>query len=199
MVIFCYDEIKVMLPVEVAWRKLIKRKDTMPSKNQIKKQKTGFTIIEVVLVLAIAGLIFLMVFVALPALQRSQRDTQRRQDYGDLLASMTSYLTNNNNSLPANDTTGNSLPANQYINSTGNGPSGSAYKIFVTECSSNNGTVCKDAEIKMNSNATNTTEGTVRVVKKSTCVNGKPTKVDSTRAFAIYASLETGTYCSSSN
>ncbi|MBP6924997.1 type II secretion system protein [Candidatus Saccharibacteria bacterium] len=33
--------------------------------NQTKK---GFTIIEVVLVLAIAGLIFLMVFIALPAL-----------------------------------------------------------------------------------------------------------------------------------
>ena len=42
-------------------------------------QAEGFTIIEVVLVLAIAGLIFLMVFVALPALQRSQRDTQRKK------------------------------------------------------------------------------------------------------------------------
>ena len=36
--------------------------------------RNGFTIIEVVLVLAIAGLIFLMVFLALPALQRSQRN-----------------------------------------------------------------------------------------------------------------------------
>jgi len=44
------------------------------------KNKQGFTIIEVVLVLAIAGLIFLMVFIALPALQRGQRDTERRQD-----------------------------------------------------------------------------------------------------------------------
>ena len=31
------------------------------------------------LVLAIAGLIFLMVFVALPALQRTQRDAQRKR------------------------------------------------------------------------------------------------------------------------
>ena len=44
------------------------------------KTKKGFTIIEVVLVLAIAGLIFLMVFLALPNLQRSQKDTQRRDD-----------------------------------------------------------------------------------------------------------------------
>jgi hypothetical protein cdiviTM7_02704 len=42
-----------------------------------KFQKNGFTIIEVVLVLAVAGLIFLMVFLALPALQRSQRDTRK--------------------------------------------------------------------------------------------------------------------------
>lgn len=40
------------------------------NKNQ-NLTKKGFTIIEVVLVLAIAGLIFLMVFLALPALQRS--------------------------------------------------------------------------------------------------------------------------------
>ena len=43
------------------------------TKQQIKDR--GFTIIEVVLVLAIAALIFLMVFIALPALQASQRDT----------------------------------------------------------------------------------------------------------------------------
>jgi prepilin-type N-terminal cleavage/methylation domain-containing protein len=40
------------------------------------ENKKGFTIIEVVLVLAIAALIFLMVFSALPALQRNQRDTR---------------------------------------------------------------------------------------------------------------------------
>ena len=37
-------------------------------KTPNKQTKKGFTIIEVVLVLAIAGLIFLMVFIALPAL-----------------------------------------------------------------------------------------------------------------------------------
>lgn len=61
----------------------------------------GFTIIEVVLVLAIAGLIFLMVFIALPALQRSQRDTQRRQDLGRITDAITQYQTNNNGRLPA--------------------------------------------------------------------------------------------------
>lgn len=60
--------------------------------NQHKNQ--GFTIIEVVLVLAIAGLIFLMVFIALPALQRSQRDAQRKQNIDRLYSAMINYKSN---------------------------------------------------------------------------------------------------------
>ncbi|MBS7346132.1 MAG: type II secretion system protein, partial [Candidatus Sacchiramonaceae bacterium] len=60
----------------------------------------GFTIIEVVLVLAIAGLIFLMVFVALPALQRNQRDTQRKNDMARLKTAIESYKANNRGQLP---------------------------------------------------------------------------------------------------
>ena len=60
----------------------------------------AFTIIEVVLVLAIAGLIFLMVFIALPALQRNQRDTQRKNDMARLKTAMDSYKSNNRGNLP---------------------------------------------------------------------------------------------------
>ena len=64
--------------------------------------KKGFTIIEVVLVLAIAGLIFLMVFLALPALQRSQRDTQRKNDLSRIQAAVASYQANNKGEIPSN-------------------------------------------------------------------------------------------------
>ena len=71
------------------------------SMNSINKNnKKGFTIIEVVLVLPIAGLIFLMVFLALPALQRSQRDTQRKNDASRLRAAVTDYTSNNRGNLP---------------------------------------------------------------------------------------------------
>ena len=63
-------------------------------------KRKGFTIIEVVLVLAIAGLIFLMVFVALPALQRSQRNTQREDDLARIATAVNSYKTNNKGKLP---------------------------------------------------------------------------------------------------
>lgn len=65
-----------------------------------KTNKKGFTIIEVVLVLAIAGLIFLMVFIALPALQRSQRNTRRRQDMARILSAFNDYSSNNNGKMP---------------------------------------------------------------------------------------------------
>lgn len=60
----------------------------------------GFTIIEVVLVLAIAGLIFLLVFLAVPALQRSQRDTQRRNDVGRLMSQVQTFASNNRGRVP---------------------------------------------------------------------------------------------------
>ena len=73
-------------------------------------QAGGFTIIEVVLVLAIAGLIFLMVFVALPALQRSQRDTARRQDVGQVLAALNNYRSNNKGRFPDIIVNGSTVP-----------------------------------------------------------------------------------------
>lgn len=68
------------------------------------KRERGFTIIEVVLVLAIAALIFLIVFLAVPALQRNQRDTQRRSDVGRLVAQTQNYQSNRRGALPLDPT-----------------------------------------------------------------------------------------------
>jgi len=74
----------------------------------------GFSIIEVVLVLAIAALIFLMVFIALPALQRGQRDTARKQDVGTVAAAINTYRSNHRGTLPtAGNLTASGL--DQYI------------------------------------------------------------------------------------
>lgn len=63
------------------------------SKQELKQK--GFTIIEVVLVLAIAALIFLMVFIALPALQSSQRDTARKNDVSIVASAVNSWSSSN--------------------------------------------------------------------------------------------------------
>lgn len=80
-----------------------------------KTQAKGFSIIEVVLVLAIAGLIFLMVFIALPALQRGQRDTARKNDATAISSALGTYRSNNNGKLPGTATEYSDDFIDQYI------------------------------------------------------------------------------------
>jgi prepilin-type N-terminal cleavage/methylation domain-containing protein len=63
-------------------------------------KEEGFTIIEVLIVLAIAGLILLIVFLAVPALQRNSRNTQRKDDVAKILAAVSEFSNNNNGRLP---------------------------------------------------------------------------------------------------
>ena len=67
--------------------------------NLVKKER-GFTLIEIVLVLAIAGLLLVIVFLAVSGAQRSRRDTQRKNDVSRLAASIENYASNNNGSYP---------------------------------------------------------------------------------------------------
>jgi len=69
-----------------------------------KRKESGFTIIEVLIVLAIAGLIMLVVFLAVPALQRNSRNTQRKGDVSSLLGAVSEYVNNNGGALPTADT-----------------------------------------------------------------------------------------------
>ena len=104
----------------------------LPTKNKrwnSSSQNPAFTIIEVVLVLAIAGLIFLMVFIALPALQRNQRDTQRKNDMARVLSAVKSFQANNNGIAPQAGDYGPNLVPN-YLKANGDefkDPDGSEY------------------------------------------------------------------------
>ena len=61
----------------------------------MKKTEKGFTIIEVALVLAIGALIFLVIFLAVPALQRNQRNDARKRDISNIVEAVTNYNANN--------------------------------------------------------------------------------------------------------
>lgn len=65
-----------------------------------KHKNSGFTIIEVMIVLAIAGLILAIVFLAVPALQRTSRNTQRKNDVSSLLSAVSNYQDNNAGAFP---------------------------------------------------------------------------------------------------
>jgi prepilin-type N-terminal cleavage/methylation domain-containing protein len=72
------------------------------AKNNTNLKEKGFTIIEVLIVLAIAGLILLIVFLAVPALQRNSRNTQIRNSAAAMLGGINDFVSNNNGLQPAN-------------------------------------------------------------------------------------------------
>lgn len=97
------------------------------------KQK-GFTIIEVTIVLAIAGLIMAIVFLAVPSLRRNSSNTQRRSDASHLASLVSEYVANNGGIVPTCVGTGSTcvnvnnenfsiIPkANISVNTTGANP-----------------------------------------------------------------------------
>lgn len=153
--------------------------------NTQTKSKSGFTIIEVVLVLAIAGLIFLIVFLAVPALQRSQRDQARKSDMGRLVAAVQDYRGNHQGNLP--------LPANEAAlisqiekDTTFEDPSGGDYDL-------------KDLDNFGDTNGTYQ-DGTIiyQVGKKCDPASNRPTGAGGARNIAFSMKLESGDlYCQS--
>ncbi|MDO4508139.1 MAG: type II secretion system protein [Candidatus Saccharibacteria bacterium] len=123
-------------------------------------KRNGFTIIEVVLVLGIAGLIFAMTFVALPALWKSQRDAERENDITTFVQDLKSFQTDNNRgALPSSSNDKDILDddgeeifvtweaistgtidsgwADFYENYLGEGfvdPNGENYELVITNC-----------------------------------------------------------------
>jgi prepilin-type N-terminal cleavage/methylation domain-containing protein len=61
--------------------------------NLLKKEK-GFTLIEIVLVMAIAGLILVIVFLAVQGAQKSRRDQQRKTDAARMLGAVEQCASN---------------------------------------------------------------------------------------------------------
>ena len=157
------------------------------------KSRQGFTIIEVVLVLAIAGLIFLMVFIALPALQASQRDTQRRQDMARFASQIAQYQANNNGNPPKKVAEVNNL-ISKYLKSGGQtfaDPNGTNYSLgSVTTCSSTSCALPKDAA------AETTATGKIWYFVNAKCNGEVPAYESGSRKVAFIYKLEgSGTYC----
>ena len=99
----------------------------------MKKSQKGFTIIEVALVLAIGALIFLVVFLAVPALQRNQRNDARHRDVSNIVTAVSSWAANNTQSNLADVAGGD----NQVNPDTGVGEPTSALGAYLDSVSSN--------------------------------------------------------------
>ena len=62
--------------------------------------KKGFTLIEIVIVLAIAALVLAGILLAVRGAQENRRDSQRRADLGKLSAQLEASASNNNGVYP---------------------------------------------------------------------------------------------------
>jgi len=112
----------------------------------------GFTIIEVMIVLAIAGLIILIVFLAVPALQRNSRNTQRKSDIGRIASAAQTVINNQNGNLAG-------LTTAALVAEVGNLGYYQAANITV-------------AGAATTTNANGTTVDTVKIYTGATCVTG---------------------------
>lgn len=147
-----------------------------------KRQTKGFTIIEVVLVLAIAGLIFLMVFTALPALQKSQRDTARKNDASSVASAVTSYTSNNRGTFPSTGTT--ALPVASETTGFGS---------YLESLSSNTTSV---TVATAGASSASPIDGVITVTQKTTCGDSSSASQallpGTTRQFTVVTKLESG-------
>ncbi len=143
------------------------------------RKQRGFTIIEVLIVLAIAGLILLVVFLAVPALQRNARNTTRREDTGNLLSAVTEYVANNNGSLPGPQ-------ANLGSGATATlGASGNTVPVSLGYYDAANVSVIAYAA------AQTTTTDTVKIITGAVC-SGTTYASGSSRSVVIIFTLEGG-------
>jgi len=72
----------------------------MSNKLKELRAKEGFTIIEVIIVLVIGAVIMLAVFLVVPQLQRTQRNSRAQNDARRILAAAEQYAANNNGTYP---------------------------------------------------------------------------------------------------
>jgi prepilin-type N-terminal cleavage/methylation domain-containing protein len=144
-------------------------------KLRSQKSERGFTIIEVMIVLAIAGLIILVVLLAVPALQRNARNTTLKSDASSVAAAITEYESNNSGSLPAY--VGNNNTTTLTVGSSSSDPNAVTTKVQAGDA------ITGGTTAPATGNA-----GTITAVFKAACPGET---VGTTRSTAIYYGVET--------
>jgi type IV pilus assembly protein PilA len=140
-----------------------------------KRKDAGFTIIEVLIVLAIAGLIMLVVFLAVPALQRNSRNTQYREEASRILGAYNENSSNN---------------AGAVLSASVSTTAGSdAANVLAAANTKNITTITIEAQ--GGSTAPSLTSAVIRTGAKCSAANSATTNAGSTRQVVILFMVET--------
>lgn len=156
--------------------------------NKLKKsQSEGFTIIEVMIVLAIAALILLIVFLAVPALQRNSRNTGRKSDVGRVASALNNWVSNNNGIVFTAGAGNANLTS--VINDAG---TLNQYTLVAAGAvGANSFSVTTGTQVALPAGANNVNLGSMQVVTGATCgASGATTASTSTRRMALQYLLE---------
>jgi competence protein ComGC len=150
-------------------------------KKQLSKKDSikGFTIIEVALVLAVAALIFLVVFLAVPALQRNQRNDARKRDVANVVQAIASWQSNNS---------GSSLTAAGYSGGRVTG----VLANYIDGLSNN---IAQISVVSATSTFNSTNSGSrITIYRGTTCINNNSlsTSGASERQYAVGVRIELG-------
>ena len=192
----------------------------------MKWEKKGFTLIETVLVMGIAGLLMILAFTALPALLASQRDGKRRDDMMLFINRLKSYQANNNRgALPTpndatglassvlvqgNDITYGSTDGNTwgdfykgYFNDTFYDPDGTRYNWRIIRCEGTAGNNCSNTILTNNNGPYEGTfksnNHTMYIVVAASCNGINAVASANSRNVAVVYHLERGhVYCANS-
>lgn len=148
----------------------------------------GFTIIEIVIVLAIAAFILLIVLLAVPALQRNSRNSAIKNDASAMAGGIADFESNNNGAVATKGTFGTNgfTLANATVNN------GATVKLQGSTSVNGATTGSPSFAVTTQPAAANVSAGALYVDTGEGCqtVSGTaPTK--SSRAFAIYYWTET--------
>ncbi|NDC21794.1 prepilin-type N-terminal cleavage/methylation domain-containing protein [bacterium] len=154
--------------------------------NKLNSQKgqSGFTIIEVLIVLAIGALIILAVLLAVPALQNNQRNSARKADASRIASALTAWASDNNNA----DLTGATAAEIKTRANVGNSQLRSVDAPTAT-------VPAKAADLP-------TTINTAYIYVSASCVGTTPTTLttaDKTRAVVYYVNDGGGSSCVTAN
>jgi len=151
------------------------------------KSQSGFTIIEVLIVLAIAGLILLVVFLAVPGLQRNAHNTTAKNDVAAVLGAVNEYTNNNSGALPTQASgSGNQVSIGGATSCSTAGANCATAKVGYYDAS--NISISTSATVP-SAPAT----GTLIIVSKATCSGNTPViSATTARSVAAYYTLEGG-------
>ena len=141
--------------------------------NQL-REKDGFTIIEVIIVLVIAAIIMLAVFLVVPQLQRTQRNSRRQNDARRVITTYEQYKSENNGTAPT--TAGNITGLTGALTD----PSGTAYNITIPATAAPSPPVVNTITVVPNNTCTNAgvltaSNGSVAVFVTTESAAGAPT------------------------